>query len=566
MDDFHYDKLNMLNDIYHRALPVQKEVLLHTSITTPLYPHQHTMLQGMIQYREKMTRGFLVENQAINGKMGIIGDGPGTGKTLTALAYLASHPVFPRMTSELTTHSSQYFFSHELHTLSDVSSANLIIVPTTLFDQWKEEIATHTTMKYVAIETKRTLKGTALAASMIQSRVVLTTNRCYRAVQEYAEQNHIQWDNIIMDEASSIYFHSTDPPLRFQFLWLLSHNWIPLLCKHPTINKSALLQLRERVPLHSDLEKWLLENHTLPYEGTLASSSFMKHYLPFFHPRKDYIVLRNSNDHLSSSMNLPPVHETTLACKPSMSLASLTSFYLARNREPSLRASSIPSLFQALRICSRTPQEYVEHAPMDKMELSSRKIAENECVICFESCTYPTIVNCCYQVYCGACLLTNTLLNHKCPTCREVVRIENICCLTLWSPEQTLLSRTKLEVCLDLFAAHPKGIMLLYSPFNNIYYELFEGIDKLGRHAERIENNLFSLRKTMKNIRAGKTSIIFVSDVEILRGFSLLPITHLIFYHELPAFEKKQVLLHSSQRMGRTNPMNVLHLNSEIQV
>jgi peptidyl-prolyl cis-trans isomerase SurA len=58
------------------------------------------------------------------------------------IAYLASH-IPSRMTSELTTYSSKYFFSHDLRSLSDANAAHLIIVPHRLFGQWKQEIEQH---------------------------------------------------------------------------------------------------------------------------------------------------------------------------------------------------------------------------------------------------------------------------------------------------------------------------------------------------------------------------------------------------------------------------------------
>lgn len=129
-----------------------------------------------------------------------------------------------------------------------------------------------------------------------------------------------------------------------------------------------------------------------------------------------------------------------------------------------------------------------------------------------------------------------------------------------------MLTRNKVEVCLDLFTEQKNGQFIIYCSFDNIYYQLFDEITKLGIKAERIESNLFSLLKTIKNYQQGKTRVLFVSNVDLIRGMSLPSTSHLIFYHELPVSEWKQVLIHSSQRLGRQDPLTVLHLNSEIQV
>jgi SNF2 family DNA or RNA helicase len=565
-DEFQYEKLVMLNNAYNCTLSPNNTFVTPQTIKTALYPHQKTTVHGMHQHREKMTRGFMIENQAINGKVGILGDPPGTGKTLSALAYLASSSVTPkRMTSELTNHSTKYFFSHEIHSLQE-GSAHLIIVPHRLFGQWKQEIEQHTTMAYVPIETKRIMRGDSIANAIQQKRVVLTTNKCYKYVQEYATRHHIQWDNIMIDEATSIYFQSSDPPLRFQYLWLITNNWIPLISSQPAVIKSNLYFLRDRVNLHPDLEQWLLEDITVHYEGVLVSSTFLKEYVSFFHPHRGTMIVRNSSEYLVSSIKLPnPTHEI-LQCKPNITFASLTSFYLARQREPSFRTRQIPHLFQALGIEFQSISEYKEQQSTAKHALIDRMVQDNECVICLESCEYPTMVRCCYHIYCGKCLLKNTLISMKCPTCREGLQIHHMCCLGKLSTEDRMLSQNKMEVCLDQIRNHKNGKFIIYSPFSNIYYELLEKIDNMGMKAERIENNLFSLIKTVRNFQQGKTNILFISNVDAIRGVSLSSTTHLLFYHELPAYESKQILIHSSQRMGRTTPLQILHLNSEIPV
>jgi hypothetical protein len=565
-EEFHYDKLVTLQHTYQHTLPPHRIAFSHPRIRSALYPHQCNLVQGMMTHRQKLTHGWLSGQEAIQGKLGIIGDPAGTGKTLSVLAYLASQiSILPTVTTELTKHSTSYFFSHEIKRVTDTHTANLVIVPHSLFEQWKEELERHTTLPCVWVQTKRTLKGDETARQIRESRLVITTHKCYKSLQEYANQHRIEWDNLIVDEASSVFFHSSDPPFRFHFLWLVTNDWIPLIMKHPHMSKSTMFFLRDRLSLHPDLERWLLEDITHPYDGSLVSAAFLKEYLPFFHPQRGTLVLRNANEMLSASIHMPPVAYHVLSCKSNLTLNSLASFYLARNREPSIRSIHVPQLFQALGIESHTLNEYVSRQSPTKSALIRRKADDNECVICLEPCEYPTMVNCCYHLYCGKCLLRNTLLNRKCPTCRELLPLSRISCLTPWTAEETVLSRTKMEACLDILQ-HTEGTFVIYSPFTNIYYELLEKIMPLGRKAERIENNLFSLRKTIRNIQEKKTNIIFLSNVEALRGISLPSMTHLIFFHELSSYESKQLLIHVFQRIGRTQPLTVVHLNSEIPV
>jgi SNF2 family DNA or RNA helicase len=561
-EEYHYDKLVVLNQVYQNTVPYEKPMEQPPAIKTKLYPHQQALVQAMHQYRDRMHSGFVVNSHAINGKIGIVGDQAGTGKTLAALAYLATLPPSPTMTSELAPHSSTYFFSHAMRRLT-ASSSNLIIVPHHLFGQWQAEIQHHTTLPVIPIETKRMIKGNDLLQRITQSRIILTTNKTYKALQDYATENHLQWDNIIMDEAASIYFKPSDPALSFQFLWMMSQNWIPLLFKTTTLHKSTLYYLRDRVTLHPELERWLLDRPELVYENVLTSSAFFKDYLPFFHPYRHLMVLRTA---VQTHPLLPAFSEDTLACRPNLNFHSLTSFFLVRNREPHIRSHQIPHLFQALGISFRSVEEYLGGEPQAKHRQIRTKTTDKECVICLETCEYPTMVNCCYQLYCGKCILQHVLLNPKCPTCRTWLDMNALCCLHTLNERERILARNKIEVCMDLFQQNPEGRFIIYSSFDNVYYQLFEEMNRIGCKAERVENHLFSLRKTVKNFQEGKTKILFLSNLDMIRGLSLSCTTHLLFYHELPSYEGRQVLLHSCQRVGRTSSLEVLHLNSEIQV
>jgi hypothetical protein len=517
------------------------------------------MVHGMRAYRDQMRQGMVIrKGSTLRGKVGIVADPAGQGKTFAVLAYLSTlwseckEGTDGSSAPELAPHSTRYFYS-ETAMARDPPRTHLIIVPHALFQEWKEEIERRVTLPYVAIETRRALRGPTLPTKMTESAFVLTTNRCYKHVNEYAQQHGVSWKEVFLDEATSIYMNSSDPPLSFDFLWLITSEWLPLLFKNPTFHRASLLALAETTLLHPELYAWLAASHSTPYEVHLTSSGWLKDYLVFQHPERWRMVLRNPTTAFPALV--PPI-TTTITCRPHLTLPALAS--LAPFAAPS---HPIPHLFSSLGVAFHTLASYLPQHPPPKHPLIRRNLEDNECVICLERCEYPTLVDCCYHLYCGRCLLRSILVNGKCATCRDHVHPARMACFA--PPPQT--AKSKMDTCLDLLRAQPEGRFLIYSAFDNIFYQLFEELDRMGRKAERVESHLLSLRRTVHHLKTGATPVVFVSHPELLKGFSLPSITHLVFYHEPASYEKRQLLWEAVNRWGRTQPLHVIHLTSEVR-
>jgi len=558
----HNETLSILHTIYRNTLkPINISDTL-PFITTLLYSHQSTLIHGMHQYRVQMTQGLQMGDDELKAKLGIVIDPPGSGKTLAILGYLASD-IDPHPSFELTQYSTPYFYSQK-QTYPQLCT-NLIIVPSHLFGHWEDEIKIHTTLSYVPIETRGKIKEN-LMERIITSKFILTTNKCYRYVNEYATKHNITWNNICMDEPLFIQMKSSDPLMKFQFLWFISNQWTSLLFRNP-LKKSQLLFLRE--PMHSDLEEMLLDNIT--EENHIFPSQYIKQYLTFNHLDRGHTIIRNSNEHIRKSITVRPIEHSILQCKSTTTLHSLSSIYLSRNTP--IRSMNIPHLFQALSIESIDAVEYIKSYP-DKQEIIQRKIQENECGICLDPCEYPTIVKCCYHVYCGKCILQNTIIQFKCPTCRVSLDVTQLNCLTRFGAN---ILRSKKEAALDVIQSHK--LTVIYISLDKIYYDLLPELRARGITTELITS--FSLRKVIKNFKEGSLNVLFISKIELIRSLSLST-SCLLFYHDLPVFEQKQALINlclnvpyhspsvgsltNSVHMPVVKPLQIIYLHSEIQV
>jgi hypothetical protein len=578
MNEYLYDKLVILNTVYNNTIQPTNNInyIINDNIVkTPLLEHQKQLINAMHLYRNKMTCGFVHGSQIINGKIGIIGDTYGTGKTLSILGYLASNFINAKqsnMSLELVKNSSKYFYSYNINKLDNERMSNLIIVPHHLFSQWKSEIIKHTNLKFVPIETRRFIRGEELAKTIINSSFVLTTSKCYKYVQDFAIQNNIYWNNIFIDEATSIYLCPSISSLKFQFLWCITNDWLPLLFKYTNINKNELYALKDRVELHPELEEWLNDKKVIKQDNHIGSSGYLREYLPYNHIARGHIILRNSNKYINYSVQIPPINKSIIKCKPNISINSIIAYFNTYYKEEStyntILNKNITNIFQALNIEFILFDNYIWKQPVYKHALIKRKYNECECVICLEKPEYTTILKCCYNIYCGKCLLRNMLINQKCPTCRNQLSINDISCIEELTEDKKINDKNKQEVCINLIENtnkdKTKNKYIIYTMFDNIYYQMHSAFVEKGITAERIENNLFSILKTIKNFNDGLIQVLFVSNPMLIRGISLTDVTHLIFFHEAPFSEVEQVLIHSAQRIGRVKELQIVHLNSEL--
>ena len=135
-----YEQLKLVNNIYAHSIEEKQSGLIGRlipiintaampNIKTALYPHQLRSVIGMAVHHYQMTHGLFVDDQLLSGKLGILADSPGSGKTYTILAYLGllrnanlnreirtalgmeySNQTIHR--GELNTHSNRFFSSH----------------------------------------------------------------------------------------------------------------------------------------------------------------------------------------------------------------------------------------------------------------------------------------------------------------------------------------------------------------------------------------------------------------------------------------------------------------------
>jgi SNF2 family DNA or RNA helicase len=564
MSEFLADQLDIINTVFKNSVEPKISNIVTPEIQKTLYQHQKNMIQMMYLHYLRMTQGFVWSNQLIHGKLGILGDPAGTGKTLTVLGFISllknSQPLYLNNVlcqGDLVEESNSYFYSNQLRSVSDISSTNLIIVPQHLYFQWKDEIQRSTTLSFFPIENRRILRNNTTPQLICSSDIVLITNKMYRYVQDFALEKNIRWKHVFMDEASTIHISSKEPKCSFDFLWLITNSWLGLLFRNAWITPSNLLHIRERFNLHPDCIQWLVKMNE--QGGSLSTSiqsfSFLRQYIPYTHPCRAILVLINSQLSLQNSYTLPQINETTLECRQNYTITTLA-------QTPSLLTSTIklPTILNSLGVRNYDISGLICDYP-ERNELIQTK-AEDDCSICLDSTINRIFTTCCMNTFCGGCILRNIIISRVCPTCRAQINTDDIAFTPKQSDiqdisgQQILLSRQ--DTCVEYIKKHRNESIIIYTVFENTYYQILPELTREGIESDKLTPATYN--RTVADFEAGRTKVIFTSNVDLIRGLNLIKAQHLIFFYEMAFLEQKQLLISSAQRLGRQTPLTVVQL------
>ena len=482
-----------------------------------------------------MLFGAIRDQQFISGKLGIVADPPGGGKTLSVLAFLASEePQTRQAIGELHPQSNRFFSSHMVPTSTDISSVNVIVVPPTLLQQWQDEIKQHTRLNPFIIQNRRVLRNRGTPQAILESHFILTTNRMYREVHAYCQEHNLGWKNLFFDEASNIYLSPNDPIPNAAFLWFITSQW------HHMLFKNIHAPLPIGGDFHPDFLAWASQHGTSLFCATDAAA-FYRAILPWTHPERSCLVLKNRG------FEYPSITYNTIECRSQYTLANLPISVLGTNYS-GLTHEAIPNIFAALGLQSMTVSQIKHVHGREELIDSTLK---NDCSICLDAPQNTVVLPCCMNVFCGACILRQLIMHAQCPMCRSLLVLPCLLPITSQAEPVVPIKLTKQETCIQQILKHPDASYVVYTQYENTFYQIQPYLNQKGIGAEALDMPLNRFHKTLQRFNLGETKVLFVSNVDLVRGLNLSKATYLIFFYELSVYERQQILIHSIARLGQ---------------
>lgn len=560
--------LRQLRQMANFASTIYRKSLQDTDTrATPPHPsfkaHQLTSLARMQTLEVQLREGVSIEGHVLRANHAFLADDQGSGKSRVAIAHiLQMKSVATNMPTYLHTNSTPECFS-----VSEVEDrpfrlySNLLVVPHTLFHQWESEFQYFPSLKPLFLRSIKCIESESLFEKLETVDCVIISNTLYPAFANICKQKDqtLCWRRIFFDEADTIRIPSSSKVMRTQFTWFITSSFFSFSFVNSFIHSHHVRNLtEEELALYHPHIQGLLQQHiqqsTIITYYRVVSSAFFQPYLRNTHPLRWYLVVRCDSDFVKRSIELPNVDFTTIQCEPPP--ISLHEGTLPNQIWQLIQAGNLKSAYAALQL---------RQEPTPLSDRVSEFLQEG-CPICFDACSWPIQTSCCSRPFCASCYFRCLTTSIYCPMCRDIVEIQGI--RYIETPSYSIETPipqypTKLQAILNLVHENPKGKFILYTRSEVQVYGAQEHLRTLNIRTSFLKGSKTAIASQLREFKAGTINMLLLCPYSNIQGIGIPDATHLILYNPLREHEKHHIL-HRLYRLGRTSPLQVYTLNSEV--
>tara|TARA_B100000405_G_scaffold263171_1_gene199352 strand:- start:378 stop:2195 length:1818 start_codon:yes stop_codon:yes gene_type:complete len=533
---------------------------------------------------------------SIKSNIGIIGDKVGSGKSYTILGLIANNDT-PLIRFNHTMMYGNNNINVELKNL-DLDRrkvrTSIIVVPHGIVKQWEKCILTaDSRMSYFIVNTTKSL--TSLDSQDLDSfKVLIVSGTFFGRVQRMLLDKNISVNRLVFDEVDSMNTPNAKH-LSAAFYWFVSASYKNILNPYPRYNYEYRPGSSGEYMLSSGIAN-----------NVYAKNIFMNFYRshnPNVRRLIDQIVVKNSDDFVDKSFELPDfsrkfircrdsglisilngvVHSNIIQCLNAGDVAGAVSHINAENVDT--ETNIVEAVIQGLSIKLNNTQVELRSANETifvnedikrkriaklttdlqsietKISLIKQRIHASEmCTICLERPQVKTITKCCNNSFCLQCLTEWLRKKPSCPLCKSSMLMDRDVFVVKDDSMESEADEepTKLQY-LDkiLSETNDDSRILIFSEYDSSFMEIENLLRKHAIKYSRLKGN--GINRSVDEYRNGNLQVLLVNSTAYGSGLNLENTTDVVLFHKMDNDIESQVI-GRAQRPGRTSQLKAWYL------
>ncbi len=498
--------------------------------------------------------------------------------------------------------------------------AALFLIPHALVGQWEEYVKNDTSLRCAFIKRRRDA-AEDFVGHLDEYDAVFVSATMWREFERIPDIDTVLWSRMFIDEADSIMYSASSTDLKARFIWLISASWMNLVFSAGAyLNIEQSLRPPEGTNAHTvKLINRYISNHYMTIGGIRSSvirrlcgnvgiSGYSVGVLNPVIFQSTRLLIRNSEDFVRQSFEIPDIQHIYHLCLAPPNVQILRAV-VPDNVMERLHAGDAEGVLEVLGMEARTADQIVtavsdsvqkeldqvrrtyefkktiEYASASAKEkalaayeeriarLASRiqaiqdrlsQVGQQTCPICYEEVErVPALTPCCRNIFCFACICEVLRRTPVCPLCRET--IPSVQSLLIVGDGSSPRERpaapqlhSKQETLRRFLQETPNAKVLLFSGYDATFHGLNAMLETEGVPHATLAGSQARISKLLAKFAEGKYRVLFLNARNMGAGLNIASATHVILYHRMPVETKNQII-GRAVRMGRTEPLTVLH-------
>lgn len=534
-------------------------------IDTFAYPHQLTSVYNM-ENRE-LNLAVTTGERTSEIKIGILGDLPGFGKTLSVVILIARDRMKfregPKILKELV-YATSFGTSYTKKFVNGLNTT-LVVMNQSLLGHWQkhfrlidQEVCP---LNWETVTSKKDVER----INPNETKVVLCISSMYNKLLNRFPSNRYEWKRFVFDEVASTNISGMQP-IRAKFMWFITSTYHQIGDMYRNKRTNFLREIF--IGMHPDMFEDILIRNSDDY---VRSSFALDAPIIITHKCMQPGFMSVIQDFIPTS-----VAEMISADNIKGAIASLGGTTAKDNVVQLVCQKLAESLKTAVKHMRETEGKsehamWVANAKSALVKYKALKermqtqLKSGTCPICQDPLKKAVIVPCCNQSFCGGCLIGWLSGNKTCPMCRTEVSMNNLVYVCekdeeVECPEKVEKDKdepkTKIQTLIDIVKGGEK--CLIFSSHEETFVLIQQQLAKERIPTAIIQGTVERREKLLAEYKRGtQLNVILLNSKYNGAGLDLPETKKIIIYHDMSEVTQ---LIGRGLRMGRKSVLEVHYL------